>query len=147
MLGHADLAVHGDGFGDQPEGLVAVSGSVPVDETCERTSGGPPLLDDDWNWYLPCWLRWLPDVRVEAAEPLSDGGSGSYFGRLAATGGVLGPCLRRSAGRARRGTDESLESAAERGLGLVTEAARQLASGAPSSFSHVIAVCIRHRVT
>jgi RND superfamily putative drug exporter len=20
------------------------------------------------NWYLPAWLRWLPDVRVEGAE-------------------------------------------------------------------------------
>jgi uncharacterized membrane protein YdfJ with MMPL/SSD domain len=20
------------------------------------------------NWYLPSWLRWLPDVRVEGAE-------------------------------------------------------------------------------
>jgi len=18
-----------------------------------------------WNWYLPSWLRWLPDLRVE----------------------------------------------------------------------------------
>jgi uncharacterized membrane protein YdfJ with MMPL/SSD domain len=22
-----------------------------------------------WNWYLPTWLSWLPDVRVEGAEP------------------------------------------------------------------------------
>jgi RND superfamily putative drug exporter len=21
------------------------------------------------NWYLPSWLRWLPDVRVEGAAP------------------------------------------------------------------------------
>jgi RND superfamily putative drug exporter len=21
-----------------------------------------------WNWYLPNFLRWLPDLRVEAAE-------------------------------------------------------------------------------
>jgi RND superfamily putative drug exporter len=21
------------------------------------------------NWYLPSWLEWLPDVRVEAASP------------------------------------------------------------------------------
>ena len=31
----------------------------------------------DWNWYLPGWLRWLPDVRVEASstpvpEPVGD---------------------------------------------------------------------------
>ena len=23
----------------------------------------------DWNWYLPNFLRWLPDLRVEVAEP------------------------------------------------------------------------------
>jgi uncharacterized membrane protein YdfJ with MMPL/SSD domain len=23
----------------------------------------------DWNWYLPSWLRWLPDVQVERAVP------------------------------------------------------------------------------
>ena len=22
----------------------------------------------DWNWYLPSWLRWLPDLRVEGAQ-------------------------------------------------------------------------------
>ena len=22
-----------------------------------------------WNWYLPSWLNWLPDVHVEGAEP------------------------------------------------------------------------------
>jgi RND superfamily putative drug exporter len=22
-----------------------------------------------WNWYLPSWLSWLPDVHVEGAEP------------------------------------------------------------------------------
>jgi uncharacterized membrane protein YdfJ with MMPL/SSD domain len=22
-----------------------------------------------WNWYLPSWLRWLPDVHVEGEEP------------------------------------------------------------------------------
>jgi uncharacterized membrane protein YdfJ with MMPL/SSD domain len=21
------------------------------------------------NWYLPSWLRWLPDVHVEGVEP------------------------------------------------------------------------------
>ena len=26
----------------------------------------------DWNWYLPSWLRWLPDLRVEGGpgEPV-----------------------------------------------------------------------------
>jgi RND superfamily putative drug exporter len=22
-----------------------------------------------WNWYLPSWLAWLPDVHVEGSEP------------------------------------------------------------------------------
>ena len=21
-----------------------------------------------WNWYMPAWLRWLPDLRVEGAQ-------------------------------------------------------------------------------
>jgi uncharacterized membrane protein YdfJ with MMPL/SSD domain len=25
-----------------------------------------------WNWYLPSWLRWLPDVHVEGAEPRAE---------------------------------------------------------------------------
>jgi RND superfamily putative drug exporter len=23
-----------------------------------------------WNWYLPSWLHWLPDVHVEGHEDL-----------------------------------------------------------------------------
>ncbi|HCP23879.1 MAG TPA: MMPL family transporter, partial [Dehalococcoidia bacterium] len=23
----------------------------------------------EWNWYLPSWLEWMPDFRVEAFEP------------------------------------------------------------------------------
>ena len=26
----------------------------------------------DWNWYLPRWLRWLPQVHVEGREPTLD---------------------------------------------------------------------------
>ena len=22
----------------------------------------------DWNWYLPSWLGWLPDVQVESGH-------------------------------------------------------------------------------
>ena len=32
MPGHAHLAVHGDGFGEQPAGLLAVSGFAPAEE-------------------------------------------------------------------------------------------------------------------
>jgi RND superfamily putative drug exporter len=23
----------------------------------------------EWNWYLPRWLQWLPEVRLEAPPP------------------------------------------------------------------------------
>jgi RND superfamily putative drug exporter len=23
----------------------------------------------DWNWYLPRWLQWLPQLHVEGREP------------------------------------------------------------------------------
>ena len=23
----------------------------------------------DWNWYLPGWLEWLPQLNVEGHEP------------------------------------------------------------------------------
>jgi RND superfamily putative drug exporter len=22
-----------------------------------------------WNWYLPSWLEWLPDLRIEGTAP------------------------------------------------------------------------------
>jgi putative drug exporter of the RND superfamily len=28
----------------------------------------------DWNWYLPRWLQWLPQVRVEGREPTLEAG-------------------------------------------------------------------------
>jgi RND superfamily putative drug exporter len=40
----------------------------------------------DWNWYLPRWLSWLPDVRVEG-----DAHRGGYAdGRRQEAGGVAG---------------------------------------------------------
>jgi RND superfamily putative drug exporter len=32
----------------------------------------------DWNWYLPRWLRWLPDIHVEGTRAL---GSRTEAGR------------------------------------------------------------------
>jgi putative drug exporter of the RND superfamily len=23
----------------------------------------------EWNWYLPKWLEWLPDLEVEGGSP------------------------------------------------------------------------------
>ena len=31
----------------------------------------------DWNWYLPSWLGWLPDLRVEAVSLEAPGGIAS----------------------------------------------------------------------
>ncbi len=34
-----------------------------------------------WNWYLPTWLDWIPDVRVEGAEPSSPQSAPAPAGR------------------------------------------------------------------
>jgi putative drug exporter of the RND superfamily len=26
----------------------------------------------DWNWYLPSWLQWLPQLHVEGHEPTNE---------------------------------------------------------------------------
>jgi hypothetical protein len=41
-----------------------------------------------WNWYLPSWLNWLPNLRVEAApEPAVDGRRRPRAGTATAGGG------------------------------------------------------------
>jgi RND superfamily putative drug exporter len=45
--------------------------AVFMDATIVRTllvPAGMRLLGD-WNWYLPKWLQWLPQLHVEGAEP------------------------------------------------------------------------------
>jgi len=44
--------------------------AVLIDATIVRSILVPAAMRllGDWNWYLPPVLRWLPDVRVEAAE-------------------------------------------------------------------------------
>ena len=41
--------------------------AVLIDATIVRSILVPASMRllGDWNWYLPNWLRWLPDVRVE----------------------------------------------------------------------------------
>jgi RND superfamily putative drug exporter len=41
--------------------------AVLLDATIVRSILVPSVMAllKDWNWYLPSWLRWLPDVRVE----------------------------------------------------------------------------------
>ena len=41
--------------------------AVLIDATIVRTMIVPAAMEllGDWNWYLPRWLRWIPDVSVE----------------------------------------------------------------------------------
>jgi hypothetical protein len=34
------------------------------------------VLLGDWNWYLPTWLEWLPELHVEG-DPESSAADGS----------------------------------------------------------------------
>ena len=45
--------------------------AVLLDATIVRMVLVPAAMQllGDWNWYLPDFLGWLPDLRVEAAEP------------------------------------------------------------------------------
>ena len=45
--------------------------AVLIDATIVRMVLVPSAMAilGDANWYLPSWLNWLPDLRVEAAEP------------------------------------------------------------------------------
>jgi RND superfamily putative drug exporter len=48
--------------------------AVLLDATIVRTflvPSGMRLLGD-WNWYLPSWLQWLPQLHVEGHEPTHD---------------------------------------------------------------------------
>ena len=58
--------------------------AVLIDATIVRSVLVPASMRllGDWNWYLPSWLSWLPDVRVEAPAPApatapAGGGGGS----------------------------------------------------------------------
>ncbi|MEX1252820.1 MAG: MMPL family transporter [Dehalococcoidia bacterium] len=49
--------------------------AILLDATIVRSILVPASMKllGDWNWYLPSWLHWLPDVRVEApAEAPAD---------------------------------------------------------------------------
>ena len=45
--------------------------AVLIDATIIRMVLVPAAIAllGDWNWYMPNWLNWLPDLRVEVAEP------------------------------------------------------------------------------
>lgn len=50
-------------------GVLAVA--VLMDATIVRSVLVPASMRllGTWNWYLPSFLHWLPDLRVEAAGP------------------------------------------------------------------------------
>ena len=58
-------SVDGQQFG------VGLGVAVLIDATIIRSVLLPASMKllGDWNWYLPNFLRWLPDLRVEAIEP------------------------------------------------------------------------------
>ncbi len=45
--------------------------AILLDATIVRSILVPASMKllGDWNWYLPSWLQWLPDVRVESHAP------------------------------------------------------------------------------
>ncbi|MCO5220206.1 MAG: MMPL family transporter [Thermomicrobiales bacterium] len=55
--------------------------AIFLDATIVRTVLVPAVMRilGDWNWYLPKWLEWLPDLRIEGtpmeSEPQAAGGT------------------------------------------------------------------------
>jgi len=50
---------------------VGLAAAVLVDATIIRAVLLPAsmMLLGDWNWYLPHWLDWLPDLEGARADP------------------------------------------------------------------------------
>ena len=48
-----------------------VAVALLIDATIVRSVLVPATMKllGKWNWYLPSWLTWLPDVHVEGPEP------------------------------------------------------------------------------
>lgn len=59
--------------------------AVLIDATIVRSVLVPASMKllGDWNWYLPSWLSWLPDVRVEGAHPIEPAREPSRAGSTA----------------------------------------------------------------
>jgi uncharacterized membrane protein YdfJ with MMPL/SSD domain len=56
---------------------VGLATAVLIDATIVRGVLLPATMKilGDWNWYLPRWLRWLPQVKVEGgaqAQPAAE---------------------------------------------------------------------------
>jgi uncharacterized membrane protein YdfJ with MMPL/SSD domain len=48
-----------------------LSVAVIIDATIVRTVLVPAVMTllGRWNWYLPRWLEWLPDIRLDSSKP------------------------------------------------------------------------------
>ncbi len=67
--------------------------AILLDATIVRTILVPAVMRilGDWNWYLPKWLEWLPDLRIEGTpeapnKQVSTGPSGASGGTAPVTG-------------------------------------------------------------
>jgi putative drug exporter of the RND superfamily len=60
----------GDTIAFQQMGF-GVAVALLIDATIVRSVLVPATMKllGTWNWYLPSWLRWLPDIHVEGVEP------------------------------------------------------------------------------
>ncbi len=47
--------------------------AIFIDATVVRTIIVPAAMEllGDWNWWLPSWLQWLPNVSVEGRQPVA----------------------------------------------------------------------------
>jgi RND superfamily putative drug exporter len=63
--------------------------AVLIDATIVRSILVPASMKllGDWNWYLPSWLQWLPDVRVEGGTAPAPRRAVAGAGELAGGGG------------------------------------------------------------
>jgi RND superfamily putative drug exporter len=52
---------------------VGLAAAILIDATIVRAVLVPATMKllGDWNWYLPKWLRWLPDMRLEPAAGIA----------------------------------------------------------------------------
>jgi uncharacterized membrane protein YdfJ with MMPL/SSD domain len=64
---------------------VGLSAAVALDVTIVRAVLLPATMKllGDWNWYLPSWLNWLPEVESEASL-LGDAPGEVAFGEMKA---------------------------------------------------------------
>jgi RND superfamily putative drug exporter len=67
--------------------------AILLDATIVRTILVPAVMRllGDWNWYLPKWLEWLPDLRIEGSpepptKPAPVGPTGSTGGAAPVAG-------------------------------------------------------------